>query len=80
MDNTTAVLCRSLENIVESTIQQSRRCMDMVSLDQSSQIDRINAEYVAQIGHAPAPLQQPPNGYIEEPPAAGAGIYPEDIP
>jgi len=72
------VLCRTLEKLVENTVDQSRRSLDMVALDQGTQIDRINAEYVAEAAHRG---RIPVNGYIEEPPAQpGDDDLPFEIP
>lgn len=65
-ESSVPALCRTLEKLVENTTSQSRRSMDMVSLYQHQQLDRVNAEYVAEAASNGVGI--PANGYIEEPP------------
>lgn len=74
-----SVLCRSLEKIVDNTIEQSRRMGDMVVLAQEQQLDRINAEYVAEVAYRNGAGPSATNGYIEEP-EPDHDPYPTDIP
>jgi len=51
----------------------------MASLSQEQQIDRINAEYVAETAYRSSSRGVPVNGYIEEPEPMG-DQYDQEIP
>jgi hypothetical protein len=78
-DGVVAALCRTLDSAVAQNTAQSRRAQDMASLSQEQQIDRINAEYVAETAYRSSSRGVPVNGYIEEPEPMG-DQYDQEIP
>jgi len=74
-----SALCRTLDSVVSQNTAQSRRAQDMASLAQEQQLDRINAEYLADTAYKQNIRGIPVNGYIEEPEYSG-DQYDQEIP